>query len=142
LIREPTRVTAPELAALIAEMEKRLGGALIGRSSAQLEQARFFTLERSDEVLSRLTIQLLGNLVANDRSRFATFAAERLFRPTGDDLFYPGQLGRQRLTPGGTLPVAALILQRQLQLGTLGFGFYFRSVDSRLQLQQFQLCVS
>src|SRR6516225_10602633 len=89
----------------------------------QLEQGSFFTLEHSHEVLSRLTIQLLGSLVTNDDSRFATFAADTLLWPAGNDLFDPGQLRRQRLTTSGTLPGAALVLERQPQLGALRFGF-------------------
>src|SRR6516225_9247732 len=87
----------------------------------QLEQGSFFTLEHSHEVLSRLTIQLLGSLVTNDDGRFATFGADTLFRRTGHDLFYPGQLRRQRLTTSGTLPAVALVLERQLQLGAVRF---------------------
>src|SRR5215510_12607542 len=108
----------------------------------QLQQARFSRLSTRTKYLAGLTIQLLCSLVTNDDGRFATFAADTLFRPTGNDLFYPGQLGRQRLTTSGTLPAVALVLERQLQLGAARFGSYFRSINSRLQLQQFQLCVA
>jgi hypothetical protein len=51
-------------------------------------------LEHSHEVLGWLTTQLLGSLVANDDSRFATFAADTLVLRAGNDLFDPKQLWR------------------------------------------------
>ena len=54
--------------------------------------------DHSHEVLSRFDIKLFSRLVADQRSLFATLAANALLWGTSNDLFSPGQIARQFLT--------------------------------------------
>src|ERR1700677_5172664 len=71
-----------------------------------------FALRHYHEVLVRLDVQLLAQLVADHTGFFTALAADTLLWSAADELFNPGQVRRQLLTAR----MLSSCFERQLEL--------------------------